>query len=186
MNFRMTHIWQDWNILYLIQWQDYRFVSFLFLLQSCFFFLYILIIILFFLQLILKGFDDKIGTLIQKVLSKMKGLTIDTQRFNVLREKVIISLYYLLQNTSELELIILSCFFQLSKEYKNLNKEDQFKRALYNANLIQDHIRWHCDYYIQEIDSIFPGSPTLHYPLPQSGLHSALFSLAPSNIPYFY
>ena len=30
--------------------------------------------------------------------------------------------------------------------------EEQFKRALYNGNLILDHVRWHNNFYIKIVD----------------------------------
>lgn len=80
-------------------------------------------------QLILKGFNSKLFDLTEKVLLKMHDLHVEDQRFEILREK-------------------------LAREYKNANKEEQFKRALYNGNLIFDHIRWHNNFYIKVVHEI--------------------------------
>eukprot|EP00026_Physarum_polycephalum_P000474 Phypoly_transcript_00475.p1 GENE.Phypoly_transcript_00475~~Phypoly_transcript_00475.p1 ORF type:complete len:990 (+),score=181.17 Phypoly_transcript_00475:1631-4600(+) len=80
-------------------------------------------------QLVLKGFNSKLFDLTEKVLLKMHDLHVEEQRFYILREK-------------------------LAREYKNANKEEQFKRALYNGNLILDHIRWHNNNYIKIVDEI--------------------------------
>jgi len=80
-------------------------------------------------QLILKGFNSKLFELTEKVLLKMHDLNVEDQRFYILREK-------------------------LAREYKNANKEEQFKRALYNGNLVLDHVRWHNNFYIKLVDEI--------------------------------
>lgn len=59
---------------------------------------------------------------------------------------------------NELDSSLFVCLFvmKLQREYKNFQFEQPYQRALYNVNLVVEHVRWTIDEYLNAIQCIHP------------------------------
>jgi insulysin len=109
----------------------------------------------------MKGYNCKQHILLQKIIEKMTNLTIDEDRFRLLKESVkIISKSNTRLKILSIHLIricLFVCLFvaKLQREYKNFQFEQPYQRALYNVNLVVEHVRWTIEEYLSAISCMF-------------------------------
>ncbi|KAI8904966.1 Metalloenzyme, LuxS/M16 peptidase-like protein [Powellomyces hirtus] len=105
--------------------------------------------------LILAGYNDKLATLLTKIVDKMKNLIVDQKRFKFISE-------------------------QVARSYKNWAMESPHQHAIYHVSYLTQEKLWTHEEKLAELDGITPDDIQRFYP--QMLQHMHIEGLAHGNI----
>ncbi|KAJ3134921.1 Insulinase (Peptidase M16) [Geranomyces variabilis] len=105
--------------------------------------------------LILSGYNDKLATLLTKIVDRMKNMTVDPKRFAFIRE-------------------------QVARSYKNWSMESPHQHAIYHVSYLTQEKLWTHQEKLAELDDMTPEDIERFYP--QMLKHMHIEGLAHGNI----